>query len=195
MKSQLDIARRLADLERKVNSISRVGVVSAVDRTKCKVRVTFERNVVSNWLPVMVKQSSANRDFWMPALDEQVFCVFLPSGQEIGFVIGSFYSDEDAIPDGADAEGLRVVEFSDGARIEYSTEDSIFRLIVGDIELTITSDLVQIGGDGASQPFVRGNDLKDWLSAHVHPTGVGPSGPPSTAGTLGAVLSEIIKGR
>ena len=40
--------------------------------------------------------------------------------------------------------------------------------------------------DGADTPMVRGNDLKTWIetvlmiafNTHVHPTGVGPSGPP-----------------
>lgn len=190
-----NVEARLASLERKVANLVRVGVVSAVDRQTCRVRVAFPGEFVSNWLPVLVKQSVENRDFWMPAVDEQVTCVFLPNGLEVGFVLGSFYSDQDAIPDGAEAEGMRVVEFADGARFEYDTESSTFRLVVGDLELTITSDLMQIGGSGATQPFVRGDDLKSWLAAHVHPTGVGPSGPPSTAGTLDNVLSTIIKGR
>lgn len=190
-----EIKKRLAALERKVAGMLRVGVVDTVDRTKCRVTVTFPGDFKSAGLPVLVKQSVENRDFWMPAIDEQVVCVFLPTGPEVGFVIGSFYSDEDPIPDGAEAEGMRVVEFSDGARVEYSTEESKLRILVGDLELTMTPDQVQIGGEGATQPFVLGTDIKNWLAAHVHPTGVGPSGPPSTAGTLDTTLSTVIKGR
>jgi len=196
----------LTALERKVASMVRVGEVESVDRARCRVGVVFQsvssvdkdgkvNRFTSKNMPVMVKQSVENRDFWMPAVGEQVVCVFLPTGPEVGFVLGSFYSDEDPTPEGAEVAGLRVVEFADGARVEYSTEESKLRLLVGELELTITPDLMQIGGSAGTQPFVRGTDLKDWLAAHVHPTGVGPSGPPSTAGTLDSTLSTIIKGR
>jgi phage baseplate assembly protein gpV len=190
-----DIRKRLAALESKVASIIRVGVVDTVDRTKCRVTVTFPGGFKSAGLPVMVKQSVENRDFWMPAVDEQVLCVFLPTGTEAGFVLGSFYSDEDAIPEGAEAEGMRVVEFADGARFEFSTEESKLRILVGELEVTLTPDLLQFGGEDGNQPFVRGTDLAAWLKAHVHPTGVGPSGPPTTAAQVDDTLSTIIKGR
>lgn len=32
--------------------------------------------------------------------------------------------------------------------------------------------------DGADSPVPRGNELKAYLESHVHPTGMGPSGPP-----------------
>jgi len=198
MDAMRDIKDRLAALERKVSSMVRVGVVDTVDRTKCRVTVTYDvpGGQCKSWnLPVMVKQSVENRDFWMPAVDEQVVCVFLPTGPEVGFVLGSFYSDEDPIPDGADADGMRMVEFGDGARFEYSTADSKARLVIGDLELTLTSDLMQIGGSGATQPFVRGTDLKTALSALTVPTGVGPSGTPINAANFDSFLSTTIKGK
>lgn len=51
--------------------------------------------------------------------------------------------------------------------------------------------LVELG-DGADTPAVRGQDWKDWASAHTHPTGTGPSGPP-TEPILPAVLSTVVK--
>lgn len=193
-----EIKDRLATLERKVSSMVRVGIVDTVDRAKCRVTVTFDvpGGQCKSWnLPVMVKWAATSSDYDMPAVGEQVTCIFLPSGPEVGFVLGSFYSDEDPIPEGADADGMRVVEFSDGARFEYSTEESKLRILIGALELTFTPDLIQIGGSGATQPFVLGTSITDWLAAHVHPTGVGPSGPPTTAGTLSTTLSTIIKGR
>lgn len=190
-----DIKKRLAALESRVNSLLRVGVVSTVDRTKCRVRVAFPGGLVSSELPVLVKQSIESRDFWMPAVDEQVLCLFLPSGIEAGFVIGSFYSDEEEIPEGAEAEGMRMVEFADGARFEYSTAESKLRILVGELEVTLTPDLFQIGGDGATQPFVKGTALVNALSAHTHPVPGGASGPPANAADFPGTLSEIIKGR
>lgn len=47
--------------------------------------------------------------------------------------------------------------------------------------------------DGADTPAVRGDDIKQWLSQHTHPTAVGPSGPPVQAGTLSQSLSTVVK--
>lgn len=190
-----DLKRRLYDLERKVTSMVRVGVVSSVDREKCRVRVAFPGGMVSDDLPVMVRNSTADREYWMPSIEEQVTCVFLPNGPEIGFVLGSFYSDQDPIPDGAEVDGMSVFEFSDGARFEYSTVNSTLKIVIGDLEVEMTPDTIKIGGPGATQPFVRGTDYGTLYKAHTHPTGVGPSGPPANAAEYDNTLSEIITGR
>jgi phage baseplate assembly protein V len=233
-----EIKDRLAALERRATAGIRVGTVDKVDRTKCRARVKFPvptrtdkqtgevvRSLVSEELAVLVKQSVKNSDYWMPDIDEQVVCLFPPNCGGAGFVLGSFYSDEDPIPEGADAEGVRMVEFADGSSVEYNTETSVLRVLVGDLdaqfaadrlrvlvgdlETEFTADHVRAGGSSANQPFVRGTDLKtllaaliDLVVAHVHPTGVGPSGPPANASAMTAkkadldgTLSPIILGR
>jgi uncharacterized protein involved in type VI secretion and phage assembly len=47
--------------------------------------------------------------------------------------------------------------------------------------------------DGADTPAVRGDDLKQWLSQHTHPSAVGPTGPPVQSGTLAPTLSTVVK--
>ena len=205
-----DIVERLRRLEQKVESMVRVGVVSAVDRQKCRVRVAFEGSFVSHSLPVLVKQSLNTKDFWMPEVDEQVTCVFLPNGTEVGFVLGSFYSDEEEIPSGAEAVGMRVVKFSDGARFEYDVQNSKLKIVVGSLEMEITPSHFRFGGSSATQSFVRGEDFVTIIKAvmdlvgvnQTHPTGVGPSGPPANAAAvtakkaeLDATLSTIFKSR
>lgn len=219
MTSMRELLQRIARLERIVSGMVRTGVVSSVDREKCRVRVAFAGNFVSYPLPVLVKQAGGHepgddrpipsRDYWLPDVGEQVTCVFLPNGTETGFVIGSFYSNQDPIPVGADAKGMRMTEFADGARFEYSTEESRFRALVGELELEITPEHFRFGGESGNQPFVRGTDHKaliealiDLIVAHTHPTGVGPSGPPANGASFTAkksdipgTLSTIIKGR
>jgi hypothetical protein len=196
--SLAELSERIARLESVVRKMVRVGVVSAIKRDPPRVRVTFADKLVSDWLPVMVQASETARDYWVPAVDEQVTCVFLPIAPEVGFVLGSFYSDEDAIPEGAEAEGERVIE-----------ADARLRLLVGDMEVQATPELFRVGGESADQPFVRGTDLKAileaWLdldAAQTHPTGVGPSGPPTNSAAYTAkkavleqMLSTVIKGR
>ncbi len=43
---------------------------------------------------------------------------------------------------------------------------------------------VYVGGDDATEPMVLGTQLLTWLSAHVHPTAMGPSGPVVAPGSL-----------
>ena len=64
--------------------------------------------------------------------------------------------------------------------IKISTDDKVF-LDCGDIFVSNTGE----GGADETEPAVRGQSLQDWLqtllddyNAHIHPTGVGPSGPP-----------------
>jgi hypothetical protein len=196
--SLADLVERISRLESLVRKMIRMGAVSAIKRDPPRVRVTFADKLVSDWLPVMVQASETARDYWVPAVDEQVTCVFLPIAPEVGFVLGSFHSDQDAIPEGADAEGERVIE-----------ADARLRVLVGEMEVQITPELFRVGGEGATEPYVLGNKSKtllesliDWMAAHTHPTGVGPSGPPATAADVTAkkteipgTLSEIIKGR
>lgn len=47
-------------------------------------------------------------------------------------------------------------------------------------------------GTGASKSAVYGEDLVQWLNSHTHPTGVGPSGPPTPSATS-ALLSTSVK--
>lgn len=59
--------------------------------------------------------------------------------------------------------------------------------------LTIAGDEIRIGSGSANNPAVLFNEMKAWLETHTHPTGVGPSGAPLQAGTLGALASSKIK--
>lgn len=47
-------------------------------------------------------------------------------------------------------------------------------------------------GEGAAQRIVRGERLVAWLAAHTHPTGVGPTGPPTTVLGQQAFGGEIL---
>ena len=78
----------------------RVGVVSSIDRSKGTAKVLFEDmgQTVSHDLRVIVKNTMNKKEFWMPDAEEEVLCVFLPNGEEVGFILGSPYSDVDGPP-------------------------------------------------------------------------------------------------
>ncbi len=67
-----------------------------------------------------------------------------------------------------------IIEMKDGA-IQIVSQDGIVATGKDFTAATGTVNLV----DGADDFLVRGADLIAWLMGHVHPTGMGPSGPPT----------------
>ena len=84
----------------------KIGIVSSIDRKKCTAKVYFEDldNSVSYDLKVLVHNTLNKKDYWMPDVNEAVLCAFLGNGIETGFILGSFYSEEDK-PPGEISEG------------------------------------------------------------------------------------------
>lgn len=84
--------------------------------------------------------------------------------------------------------GFGVVRTAAGHRLFFDDEGEIVVLANGndktEIRLTkagevvITAEKVKFG-EGADEPLVLGNACKQLFNQHTHPTGVGPSGPPT----------------
>lgn len=152
-----------------LKNLIRVGRVSSQEAAT--VRVVFEdrADMVSYDLPVIVQQSQNNKDYWMPDIGEQVVCLFLPSGNAQGFVLGSFYSDAD-LPPVSDPD-KRHVRFADGTSIEYDRSTHTLTVdaqgpvnIVAAGNVNVTGDVI---ADGIS------------LKQHTHPESIGTvTGPP-----------------
>lgn len=180
----------------------RIGEVSSVDSAKCTARVVFddEDGYVSDDLPIVQRNTQNTKDYWLPAVGEDVICLFLPCGEEDGFILGSFYADEIEPP--TSSESKRYTEYPDGTVIEYDWEAheltvkgaEKIKVTVPDIEfignlsvdgdITNTGDIVSGGGvsaDGEVTSMAKTTNVK--LSTHMHPTAVpGPASPP-TPGT------------
>ena len=93
----------------------RVGRVSSVDAADASVRVTFpdRDDMVSAPLKVLMRGCKSAKDFWMPAVDDQVLCLFVADsggkGSGAGYVLGTIYSTVDTPPGG----GSRVLNVPD----------------------------------------------------------------------------------
>lgn len=100
----------------------KIGEVSSVDYAKGTARVVFDDDdsSVSFDLPVLHTNTFANKDYALPDPGEDVLCIFLPSGPEEGFIIGSFYAGEIETPE--NHKNRRTVVFSDGTRVCYDRE-------------------------------------------------------------------------
>lgn len=138
----MDLEQRVAELERLLANIVRVGIVSSVGDEAGTARVVFDDrdDMVSYDMQVVQRQSLQNKDYVMPDVSEQVVCLFLPSGVEQGFVLGSYYSTQESRP--ADTRDVRRVVFSDGTAIEYNRSTHVLTANVqGDVVVTTTGDI------------------------------------------------------
>ncbi|MEY4922225.1 MAG: hypothetical protein RLY17_942 [Pseudomonadota bacterium] len=131
------------DLERILSQLVRVGTVTSVDDRAVTARVTFDDqdDVVSHNLSVVVKNTYSNADYWMPDVNEQVLCLFLPVGIEQGWILGSFY-DEATLPPAVSGD-LRTVKFGDGTTISYDRSlKNLTVNAVGDVNVTAAGKVV-----------------------------------------------------
>ena len=129
------------------SNIIRIGEVSSIDPAKGTARVAFddEDSMVSYDLPVIQHNTLENHDYWMPDIGEDVLCVFLPTGSEDGFILGSFYADEIRPP--ASTENIRMVEFADGTKVSYDRESHELKATIDGTEIKANRDTVDITGD------------------------------------------------
>lgn len=200
-----------ADENEFLKDLLKVGEVSSVDYDKCTARVVFddEEGFVSNDLQVLQRNTLENQDYWMPDVGEDVVCLFIPNGEEDGFILGSFYADEITPPKNGATK--RYVRFKDEAEFEYDWEAHKLTAKIGDTKITADESSVQISGaskikvtvpdidfvgnlkvDGtieSTKTISAGGEvtanaltLPVKLSTHIHNTSVGPSAAP-TPGT------------
>jgi hypothetical protein len=85
--------------------------------------------------------------------------------------------------------GLSVLRTSTGHRLVLDDDGGILILANGgdqaEIRLTkqgeviVKAQKIQLGSESALEPLVLGNAFLQYFNTHTHPTGVGPSGPPT----------------
>ncbi|MFD0710642.1 phage baseplate assembly protein V [Paenibacillus sp. GCM10027626] len=77
-----------------VQNVIRVGFVSSVDTGQQMIRATFpdRDDQVSDWLQLVIPPIEG-ASIKMPAVGEQVLCLFLGNGLETGFWLGTVGDD------------------------------------------------------------------------------------------------------
>lgn len=123
----------------RLEGLIRIGEVTAVDPARLTARVTFDDDdgVTSFDLPILQRNTLKNHDFHTVDIGEDVVCVFLPSGVEEGFIVGSLYAGEIVPPESS--QDVRAVKFDDGTVLRYDRK--AHRLegdIKGDASITLT---------------------------------------------------------
>ena len=123
-----------------IRDIFRIGKVSSVNGAACTVRVTFpdKDDMVSAELPIVVVGSHGTKGYWVPEVDTQVLCCFLPNpsgrGMNDGFVLGGFYSTED--PAGESDPKVRCIKLPDGCYIRFDGAGNVHIHATGNLTLT-----------------------------------------------------------
>lgn len=126
-----------------IKRLIRVGTVSSVNAAAGTVRVAFaaQDDMVTYELPVITRGSKNNKDYWLPDIDEQVLCLFLPntSGRGVcdGFVLGTFYSSVDAPVE--NSGDVHAVKYGDGTIIKHDRS-------TGKLTINATGDIDIIAG-------------------------------------------------
>lgn len=114
----------------RLNDLIKIGEVSSIDPAKGTARVVFDDDdsIVSYDLPVLQRNTLLSKDFHSPDIGEDVLCLFLPSGPEEGFVIGSFYAGEVSPPE--QTEKRRTTVFEDGTVVQYDKESHTLTILI-----------------------------------------------------------------
>ena len=126
-----------------IKRLIRVGTVSSVNAAAGTVRVAFaaQDDMVTYELPVITRGSKNNKDYWLPDVDEQVLCLFLPntSGRGVcdGYVLGTFYSSVDAPVE--NSGDVHAVKYGDGTIIKHDRS-------TGKLTINATGDIDIIAG-------------------------------------------------
>ena len=115
------------DLERRLQNLIRVGVVSEVQGDRA--RVDFGHGLVSEWLPWCVRRAHGDVEWWSVEVGEQVV-VLSPGGLlEDGFIAWSLYQSDHPAP--ADSPDQHITRYGNGASMVHdrATGDLIFNLM------------------------------------------------------------------
>jgi phage baseplate assembly protein V len=112
------------------------GIVSEVKPGYAKV--SFEENeIVTDWLPVLVRKSKSDKESWQLEIKEHVVCLMDPYCNE-GVILGAIPNETDT-PDPGEAAGKFRKKFSDGTVIEYDKgAHKLFVDVKGSLEAKTT---------------------------------------------------------
>ena len=146
----MEFIQRIAALESLLANLVRVGVISSVSAGSETATVTFadRDDVVSYDLPILVRNTSKNKDYWCPDVGEPVLCLFLPSGIEAGFILGGYYPEPVARPESNPDK--RVTEYSDGTRVEYDRAAHKMLVDLGATKFEATRENLKLESNGTT---------------------------------------------
>lgn len=118
-----------AENERAREGIVRFGVVTAVDASAARAKVTFGGESQSDWLPWSAERAGTIK-VWAPvSIGEQVL-VLAPSGDSAqGVIVGSTFSDGNEPP---------------------ANTEAVYKIELGGSSFTMTADQITLSSNGST---------------------------------------------
>ena len=114
-----DMNEQIAEIQRLLRNLIRIGTVSAVNLDGGLCRVDTGKNT-TGWLHWLSARAGKTRSWNAPSVGEQVLVLCLGGELDTGFVLPGIFSDVNPAPS-ASADALHW-SFPDGAVIEYEPE-------------------------------------------------------------------------
>lgn len=179
-----------------------------IGRIRVKVPAVLGEDVQSGWaLPCAPAGGGSDRGMlFLPQVGDTVWVEFAGGDVSRPIWVGTFWGAPDSTGgaddlgsstgseapqgDGQDATPtLSVLKTKSGHELTFDDDGSVVLLANGngktsirfqdDGTVVVTADTIELGSSSASEHVVLGDTFMQFFNAHTHPTGVGPSGPPT----------------
>lgn len=95
-----------------------------------------------------------------------------------------------------DASGNKLTMTSSGTTVQDANGNKIEMTASGvsvkaSATVTVEGSAVMLGGQGG-EPVIKGTSFLTLFATHIHPTGMGPSGPPIPQGEMSSLSSKVL---
>jgi phage baseplate assembly protein V len=132
----------IAELQRKVANIIRIGIIKEIDYVKAKVRVKIGE-FLTDFLPWITSKAGKNRSWAPPDMNEQVI-VFSPLGElSLGVVLAGIYQQKYPAPE--NSEMINSLVFQDGTKLSYDKESNHLNVdVIEKITLKVGESKIEI---------------------------------------------------
>jgi uncharacterized protein involved in type VI secretion and phage assembly len=187
-----------------------VGVVTNTDDpdSLARVKVSYPwmgDDAESPWARVVTPMAGGDRGMvFRPEVGDEVLVVFEHGDVRFPYVIGAVWNGVDGPPQHRGADGdnnVRMIRSRSGHEILLDDTSGSEKIVIVDsseshkIELSsdgvvIISNSVKVGSASSGESLVLGDAFMQLFNQHTHPTGVGPSGPPTQQMQSGTHISS-----
>ncbi|UVW83359.1 phage baseplate assembly protein V [Wolbachia endosymbiont of Aedes albopictus] len=139
----------IAELNRRLANIIRIGLVKEVDYEKARVRVKVGE-FITDWLPWVTARAGEDRSWFSPDIDEQVM-VLSPFGElSLGVVLAGIYQQKYTAPESK--KEVSSLTFQDGTKLSYDKNKHHLEIFVADkitlkvgrSEIEMTKDSIKL---------------------------------------------------
>ena len=181
----------------RLNDLIKVGEVSSIDPATGTARVVFddEDGTVSYDLPILQRNTYKTKDFHSVTVGEDVLCLFLPTGPEEGFILGSFYAGEITPPEST--KDRRTTIFEDGTVICYDMASHTATVIIGGTQIVANPTSVTVNCTNAVVNATSGvtlNTPKTDVTGALNVMGlITGKGGLAVSGGSGAIITGSLK--